>query len=165
MEINKSTQLVPLANAYSPTKTLCSIASLISGNRSSKLFRTTSTIINQEWKCKRLVANSKRRVSRDESFVFPPNFKMAPVPFSFVVRFSSEVFHRKLLCFEFSPYASFPLNRLLTEWLVSYTGCSFQGWKFVQREARCDGRLEMRKGRHELWSHGGWISTGEGFVH
>lgn len=125
VEINKSTQFVPLANAYSPTKTLCSIASLISGNRSSKLFRTTSTIVNlangyaKDWLL-------KRRVSRDESFVFPPNFKMAPVPFSFVVRFSSEVFHRKLLCFQFSSYVSCPLNRLLTEWLASYIGCSLQ---------------------------------------
>lgn len=97
IEINKSTQFVPLANAYSPTKTLCSIASLISGNRSSKLFRTTSTIINQangyakDWL---LIRKDAYHVTK--GFVFPPNFKMAPVPFSFVVRFSSEVFHRQL---------------------------------------------------------------------
>ena len=165
VEINKSTQFVPLANAYSPTKTLCSIASLISGNRSSKLFRTTSTIINQangnakDWLLIRRGAyhvtkvSFSRQISRWRLWHSRSWFASAP-------RFFIET-----PLFEFSPYASFPLNRLLTEWLVSYTGCSFQGWKFVQREARCDGRLEMRKGRHELWSHGGWISTGEGFLH
>ena len=129
--INTSTKLVPLLNAYSPTKALCSIASLISGNRSSKLFRTTSTIINQANGTARtaggLVANSKRPYHVTKDFVFPPNFKMASVAFTFVVRFSSEVFHRKLLCFEFSSYVSCTLNRLLTEWLASYIGCSLQG--------------------------------------